>query len=76
MSKDTQMSTKMGPELRDQFMAAADGRYRPAAQIVCGLIRLYIANSEAPNALTADTLRKSRQGEDAFHANSAGDMFK
>lgn len=76
MSKEVQMSIKMEPELRDQFMAVAAGRHRPAAQIIRDLMRLYIADSETPNALTADTLRKSDKGEDVFYASDATDLFK
>jgi len=76
MSKEVQMSIKMELELRDQFMAVAAGRHRPAAQIIRDLMRLYIADSETPNALTADTIRRGRQGEDVFHASSASDLFK
>ncbi len=76
MTKEVQMSIKMEPELRDRFMAAANGRHRPAAQIIRDLMRLYIADSETPNALTADTLRRSDKGEDVFHASSAADLFK
>ena len=39
-------------------------------------MRLYIADSETPNALTADTIRKSRRGEDVFTATSAASMFE
>jgi predicted DNA-binding protein len=76
MTREVQMSIKMEPELRDQFMAAAAGRHRPAAQIIRELMRLYIADSESPNAMTADTLRRARQGDDVFHASSASDLFK
>ena len=76
MSKEVQMSIKMEPELRDRFMAVAADRHRPAAQIIRDLMRLYIADSETPNALTADTIRKSRRGEELFHAASASDLFK
>ncbi len=76
MAKEVQMSIKMEPELRNQFMAVAADRHRPAAQIIRDLMRLYIANSETPNALTADTLRKSDKGEDVFHAASPSDLFK
>ena len=37
---------------------------------------LYIADSETPNALTADTIRRGRKGEDVFHASSPSDLFK
>ncbi|MHB0992418.1 MAG: CopG family ribbon-helix-helix protein [Burkholderiales bacterium] len=76
MTKDVQMSIKMEPELRDRFMAAAADRHRPAAQIIRDLMRLYIADSETPNALTAETLRKSDRGEDVFDASNAADLFK
>lgn len=76
MAKEVQMSIKMEPELRDQFMAVASGRHRPAAQIIRDLMRLYIAYSETPNALTAETILKGKQGEDVFHASSPSDLFK
>ena len=76
MTKEVQMSIKMEPDLRDRFMAVAADRHRPAAQIIRDLMRLYIAESETPNALTAETLRKSRKGEDVFSASSASDLFK
>ena len=76
MAKEVQMSIKMESDLRDRFMAVAADRHRPAAQIIRDLMRLYIAESETPNALTAETLRKSRNDEDVFHASSASDLFK
>ena len=76
MAKEVQMSIKMEPDLRDRFMAVAADRHRPAAQIIRDLMRLYIAESEIPNALTAVTLRKGRKGEDVFHTSSASDLFK
>lgn len=76
MPKEVQMSIKMESTLRSQFMAAAALRHRPAAQIVRDLMRLYIAESETPNALTANTLRKSDAGEDVFYASGATDLFK
>jgi predicted DNA-binding protein len=79
MSKDVQMSIKMESELRDQFMAVASDRHRPAAQIIRDLMRLYIADSmgsKTPNKLTADTIRKGRKGEDIFTATDASSLFK
>jgi len=76
MAKEVQMSIKMEPELRDQFMAVAANRHRPAAQIIRDLMRLYIADSEKPNALTAETIRKGLKDEDVFHASNASDLFK
>ena len=76
MAKEVQMSIKMEPDLRDRFRAVAADRHRPAAQIIRDLMRLYIAGSETPNALTAETLRKSREDEDVFRASSVSDLFK
>ena len=76
MTKEVQISIKMEAELRDQFMLVAADRHRPAAQIIRDLMRLYIADSETPNALTAETIRKARQGEDVFHAANPSDLFK
>ncbi len=76
MTKEVQMSIKMESELRKQFMALAADRHRPAAQIIRELMRRYIADSELPNALTADTLGKSDRDEDVFHATSAADLFR
>jgi predicted DNA-binding protein len=54
MSKEVQMSIKMEAELRDEFMAVAAMRHRPAAQIIRELMRLYIAQShKAENVLAA-----------------------
>lgn len=76
MTKEVQMSIKMELDLRDRFMAVASDRHRPAAQIIRDLMRLYIADSETPNALTAETLRKSNKGEDVFHVSSETGLFK
>ncbi|MCF7966966.1 addiction module antitoxin [Methylobacter sp. Wu8] len=76
MAKEVQMSIKMEQDLRDRFMAVAAERHRPAAQIIRDLMRLYIADSETPNALTADTIRKARKGEEVFNASSPSDLFK
>ncbi len=76
MTKEVQMSIKMEPELRDQFMAVAASRHRPAAQIIRDLMRLYISDSETPNVLTVETLRKSDKNENVFYAASAADLFK
>ncbi|ASV33368.1 hypothetical protein BJP41_04135 [Candidatus Williamhamiltonella defendens] len=56
--------------------AEASGRHRPTAQIIRDLMRLYIAYRETPNALTAETILKGKQGEDVFHASSPSDLFK
>ena len=76
MSKTVQISIKMDPELRDQFMAIAACRHRPAAQVIRELMRFYIAQHEIPNELTAETLRKAQRSEDVFYAKDAEDLFQ
>jgi hypothetical protein len=39
-------------------------------------MRLYIAQSRVPNALTAKTITQSRKGEDVFTAKSASQLFE
>ncbi len=56
MSKEVQMSIKIESDLRERFMAVAADRHRLAAQITRDLMRLYIADSETPNALTMVSL--------------------
>jgi predicted DNA-binding protein len=76
MAKVVQMSIEMEPELRERFLSVAADRHRPAAQITRELMRLYIAQSETPNALTAQTLRKSRKGEEVIEAPDLTDMLE
>jgi predicted DNA-binding protein len=76
MAKEVQMPIRMEPDLRDRFMAVAAECHRPAAQIIRDQMRLYIAESETSNAVTAETLRRSCEGEAVFHASSASGLFK
>jgi|GEM_PF-1159762 len=76
MAEEVQISIKMEPALRDRFMAVAASQHRSVDQIIRSLIRLYIAESEKPNALTAATIRKGLQGEDIFLSACALDLFK
>ena len=70
------MSIRMESELRDEFMAIANERHRPAAQIIRDLMRLYIAQIRVPNALTAKTITQSRKGEDLFTAKSVSQLIE
>ena len=63
MAKEVQMSIKMEPELRDQFMVVAAAMHRPAAQIVRDLMRFYIARQEVPNATTVKAMEELEQGK-------------
>ena len=75
MTKEVQMSIKMEPELRDQFMAVAATMHRPAAQIVRDLMRAYIARQEMPNAETIAAIEAAEHGEVTTHASTA-DLYR
>lgn len=75
MRKEVQMSIKMEPELRDQFMAVAASVHRPAAQIVRELMRLYIAQQQQPNQATRTAMDELEQGKGMRFA-SADELFK
>ncbi len=76
MTRRVHLSIRIDGDLRDQFKALAASRHCPAAQIIRELMRRYIDSGETPNALTARTLRKSRDGKDIFHSANASDLFK
>lgn len=42
MSKDAVFTMKLEPDLRDQFMAAADAAHRPASQVVREMMREFV----------------------------------
>lgn len=75
MAKEVQMSIKMEPELRDQFMAVAVATHRPAAQIVRDLMRSYIARQETPNAETIAAIEAVERNEVTTHASTA-DLYR
>ena len=75
MTKEVQMSIKMEPELRDQFMAVAVAAHRPAAQIVRDLMRSYIARQETPNAETIAAIEAVERNEVTTHASTA-DLYR
>ena len=74
-TKEVQMSIKMEPELRDQFMAAASLLHRPAAQIVRDLMRSFIVCQEMPNADTIAAIQAVERGEFVTHV-SAADLYR
>lgn len=74
MSKEVQMSIKMEPELREQFMAVAAVMHRPAAQIVRELMRSYIAQQELPNSETIAAIEAVERGEVNTYA-SVNDFY-
>lgn len=42
MAKDAVFTMKLEPELRDEFMAAADAAHRPASQVVREMMREFV----------------------------------
>ena len=74
-NKEVQMSIKMEPELRDQFMAAAAAQHRPAAQILRDLMRSFIVCQEMPNADTIAAIQAVERGEFTTHASTA-DLYR
>ncbi len=75
MTKEVQMSIKMEPELRDQFMAVAATMHRPAAQIVRDLMRSYIQRQETPNTETIAAIQAVERGEMNTYA-SVDDFYR
>lgn len=75
MRKEVQMSIKMEPELRDQFVAVAASVHRPAAQIVRELMRLYIAQQQRPNQITIAAMEELEQGK-GLRFDSVDELFK
>lgn len=75
MTKEVQMSIKMEPELRDQFMSVAAATHTPAAHIVRQLMRNFIARHETPNATTIAAMQAADRGE-GTRFESADALFK
>lgn len=74
-TKEVQMSIKMEPELREQFMTAAATLHRPAAQIVRDLMRSFIVCQEMPNADTIAAIQAVESGEFITHVGTA-DLYR
>jgi hypothetical protein len=54
MSKESQMTIRIEPELRAQFAEAALQDHRPASQVLRELMRSYIAKVREKNRRAAD----------------------
>jgi hypothetical protein len=54
MSKESQMTIRIEPELRAQFTEAALQDHRPASQVLRELMRSYIATVREKNRRVAD----------------------
>ncbi len=75
MTKEVQISIKLEPELRDQFMAVAAATHTPAAQILRQLMRGFIARHETPNATTIAAMQELEQGK-GKRFDTAAALFK
>lgn len=73
-NKEAQISIKMDPELREQFMELAASMDRPAAQIIRELMRSFIACRQMPNAETLAAIEAVENGEVKTY-NSTMDLY-
>lgn len=58
MSKQAVFTMKLEPELRDEFMAAADAAHRPASQVVRELMREFVQRQREEREYDAFLQRK------------------
>lgn len=72
MAKDAVFTMKLEPDLRDQFMAAAEAAHRPASQVVREMMREFVhrqaeaSNYEAFLTRKVEIARASVQDHDGF----------
>ena len=82
MAADTVVRARIDPETKDQAAAALAAMGLSISDYIrMALVR--VARDKAvpfpvkvPNALTAETLRKSERGEDVHTAKNADDLFE
>ena len=58
MPKDAVFTMKLEPELRDEFMAAADAAHRPASQVVREMMREFVHRQNEAAGYEAFVRRK------------------
>ncbi|MGA0546460.1 antitoxin of toxin-antitoxin stability system [Brevundimonas sp. VNH65] len=58
MAKDAVFTMKLEPDLRDQFMAAAEAAHRPASQVVREMMREFVHRHTEAAAYDAFLRRK------------------
>lgn len=80
MSKEVQMSIKLEPELRGEFLAAARALKRPADELLRELMRSFLAQRggdslKTPNAETVAAMEAGRRGE-GERAESVDALFE
>jgi len=57
--KNSIITSKVEPDLKNDFMIIAENRPRPTSQISRDLIRVYVENNRILNELTAETIAKA-----------------
>lgn len=70
MSKDAVFTMKLEPELREEFMAAADALHRPASQIVLELMREFVRKQQEANEYDEYLRAKIEAGRASIRAGT------
>lgn len=70
MSKDAVFTMKLEPELREEFMAAADALHRPASQIVRELMREFVRKQQEANEYDEYLRAKIEAGRASIRAGT------
>lgn len=66
--KDVQMTFKVSPELREQFMGVARQNRMTAAQLLQAFMRKYVSEAQRP-ILSAQDIRHRQKADDVARAN-------
>jgi len=70
MPKEAVFTMKLEPELREQFMAAADESHRPASQIVREMMREFIQSQREAREYDAFLRNKVDIARDSMRADN------
>jgi predicted transcriptional regulator len=68
MAKEAVFTMKLEPELREEFMAAADAAHRPASQVLRELMREYIQRQRDAQDYDAYLREKVEVARQSVHA--------
>lgn len=70
MSKAAVFTMKLEPELRDEFMAAAEASHRPASQVVRELMREFVQRQQGHDAFLHRKVAAARRSIDEDRGRS------
>jgi predicted transcriptional regulator len=70
MAKEAVFTMKLEPELRAEFMAAAEAAHRPASQVVRELMREFVQRQREAHGYDEFLQRKVEAGQAAMRAGS------